>query len=436
MIQQWELDNGAHVLLDSVPNTDTASIGFWFLHGPRDEHASAVVSPSQAPAPLGSGPRGASHYLEHLLFKGTRRRDAFAIARDIDRVGGMLNAFTEKEGSCFYITLPKAHIALAMDVLADMVFCSILDESELEKEKSVIINEILSALDNPDELAHELFLSQMWGDHPLAWKITGDVEDIQGSTREAIRRFYAERYGPANLVVTAAGGFEVDWMADLIREKIGAERGGLFVPDRMGPTSRTFWRHEASRFNQIQVYLGTAYDVPKGDHGPHYDALVFSNAVGESMSSRLFQEIREKQALCYAISCFRAIFTDTALWTVYANTTPEQLPDLLRALDKELERVLAHPLTETEIEDAKSHLEGSLILAKSDMEVRMKRLARLHSLALDVIEYGESLTYIKGVSARGVRDITERIVRPGSFGLAAYGGEEIKNFEDQRFSFT
>ena len=421
MIQKWVFDNGANVLLDAFDTTGTASVGFWFLHGSRDEQESQ---------------RGVSHFLEHMLFKGTLRRDAFNIAREIDRVGGMLNAFTEKEITCFYITLPKEHISLALDVLSDMIFHSTLAAEEMEKEKSVIINEILSSLDSPDELAHELYLSSIWGNHPLAQKITGDVEDLKGSTRAELLEVYSERFVPSNLVIAAAGAFEPQRMADLIYAKIGAAQDRSFTKHRSAPSAGRFLRHEPSRFNQIQVYAGTDLGIPQGDHSRHYDALVFSNAVGETMSSRLFQEIREKQALCYSIACFRSLFTDAALWTIYCNTTPAQTSSMLAALNMELSRLLTHPLSETEIEDAKSHLAGSLTMAREDMEIRMKRLVRLHSMSLEIIEFEQSLGYIKSVSIDGVDRIVQDVVSKTQFNLLVYGGEKINNFEDYGFTFA
>jgi predicted Zn-dependent peptidase len=178
LVRTCALENHALLLLEDVSSTDTVSIGFWLKNGSRDEK---------------DGERGFSHFLEHMLFKGTERRNAFEIARSIDRVGGILNAFTENELTCFYCTLPVEHIDLAVDILTDMVFHSVLDPMELEKEKSVILNEVLSYMDMPEQLAHEVYLSNMWGNHPLAMKITGEIGEIKAVTLERLESFYRDR---------------------------------------------------------------------------------------------------------------------------------------------------------------------------------------------------------------------------------------------------
>jgi len=180
------LASGATLLLEPVDRTDTLCIGFWFLHGSRDEDA---------------GERGFSHFLEHMLFKGTARRTALEIAQEIDRVGGIINAFTEKETTCIYVIIPCEHLRLAFDVLTDMMAGSLLDEGEIEKEKAVIVNEIRSVDDSPEEKGHDRYLREMWGEHPLSRKITGEVAEVQGISRAALSRFYRERLVPSNAII-------------------------------------------------------------------------------------------------------------------------------------------------------------------------------------------------------------------------------------------
>ncbi len=345
MIYTERLASGATLLLEPVDRTDTLCIGFWFLHGSRDE------GPSQ---------RGYSHLLEHMLFKGTSRRSAFTIAREIDRVGGLINAFTEKETTCLYTIIPREHLRLAFDILTDMVTGSLVDATELEKEKEVIINEIRSAEDSPEEKGHDRYLREMWGDHALALKITGEVDQVRGAGRQKLVRFSTEWLVPANTIIAVAGNFE----PDDARSLASAVFPGSAVHTRQARTAPG-WRRRASfvpdRFNQVQIYAGTCYAL---DHeiGPYYTSLVFSTAFGESMSSRLFQKLREEEGLCYTVYSFRTFFSDTGMWTIYANTTPAQTGKFLSALDQELSRLLSQPLSGPEIEDAKSHLVGSMIL--------------------------------------------------------------------------
>ncbi len=434
MIQKWVLDNGTHILFDTVDNTDSACVGFWFNCGSRDERTDARRTAVLVDE------RGFTHFLEHMLFKGTERRTAFQIAKEIDRVGGFLNAFTEREATCFFATLPCEHLELAVDVLSDMIFHSVLDSGEIEKEKSVIINEVLSVMDSPEELAHESYLTSLWGEHPLAWRITGSVEDVKKIDREQLLTFYKQRFVPENLTISIAGRFDATRVFELIgntvnhRDRLSGQASNAgFLAARTTPKKESAWQHKKDRFKQVQIYTGTDLPIQRGKHRPLYDALVFSNAVGESMSSRLFQQIREVKALCYSISSYRTIFTDISLWTIYCNTSPDTVRKLLGALDEELRRLLSEPLTEIEVEDAKNHLMGTLILAKEDMEVRMKRLYRLHSLLGEIIEFEDSLKLIDEVDRERILRVTDQLLQKRDFNLVAFGGSKIKNFNDLRF---
>jgi predicted Zn-dependent peptidase len=193
LIRTARLDSRSQVILESVRNTDVVSIGFWNICGSRDEARPEA---------------GFSHFLEHMIFKGTLRRSAFQIAREVERVGGYLNAFTEKEVTCFYCTLPAEDVELAVDVLADMYFNSLLDPREIEKEKAVVINEIQTAEDNPEEKAHQLYLEGLWNGHELSRKITGESQEVSAIGREELERFYRERFTPAHTVITASGRLE------------------------------------------------------------------------------------------------------------------------------------------------------------------------------------------------------------------------------------
>jgi predicted Zn-dependent peptidase len=419
VIYTERLASGATLLLEPVDRTDTLCIGFWFLHGSRDE---------------GPDQRGYSHLLEHMLFKGTARRSALSIAQEIDRVGGIINAFTEKETTCVYTIIPREHLRLAFDILTDMTVGSLLDPVELEKEKEVIATEIRSVDDSPEEKGHDRYLREMWGDHPLARKITGEVEEVKGAGREDLAGFARQWLVPANTIIAVAGNFDPQEARDLA--------GALYTaPSAMNRAARTppTWRRKAAfvpdRFNQVQIYAGTSYGL---DHqvGPYYTSLVFSTAVGESMSSRLFQKLREDLALCYTVYSFRTFFSDTGLWTVYANTTPGQTRKFLDELDRELRRVLTEPLSGAEIRDAKSHLVGSMILSREDMETRMKRLARQYLMMDRVLAFEESVSALQAVTPEDLEAHGRRCLKGETFGLLAYGSKEVGKFKAFDFSFA
>lgn len=420
MILTEKLANGATLLLEPVDRTDTLSIGIWFLTGSRDE---------------GPTERGYSHFLEHMLFKGTAKRSSLDIAREIDRVGGIINAFTEKEVICIYAIIPREHFRLAFDILSDMTVGSLLDAAEMEKEKEVIINEIQSVDDSPEEKGHDRFLREMWGENPLSRKITGEVEEVRGIKREDLERFYRTCIVPPNTVIAIAGNFDVEEaraLADSVfpahtaapartaRSTPGWRQRNLFVPDR---------------FNQTQIYAGTCYPMGK-DVSHYYTSLVFSTAFGESMSSRLFQKLREENGLCYTVYSFRTFFSDMGMWTIYANTTPGQAGKFLAALDQELARILREPLTSAEIADAKSHLIGSLILSREDMETRMKRLVRQHTMMDRILEFDESVLALQEVTVDAAAAYADLCLRRDAFSLLAYGSRGVRKLRGFDFSFS
>jgi predicted Zn-dependent peptidase len=424
MIHTERLASGALLLAEPVDRTDTLCIGFWFLHGSRDEE---------------DGEHGFSHFLEHMLFKGTRARSAFQIAQEIDRVGGLINAFTEKESTCLYVILPREHVRLAFAVLSDMAAGSLLDSLEIEKEKAVIVNEIGSVDDSPEEKGHEQYLRRMWGEHPLSRKITGEAAEVKAVDCDALAAFYDSRFTPGNLIVAAAGNFDLAEVRSLATEALTGRGGAGDAARASGhprgrPNRRPDTSFVADRFNQVQLYAGISYPIDR-ELAHYYTSLVFSTAFGESMSSRLFQRLREEQALCYTVYSFRTFYSDIGQWTVYANATPAQTGKLLAALNAELARLVREPLNEREIDDARSHLVGSMIVAREDMESCMKRLVRQHSMIERVLEFDESVRMIRSVSASDVGRFVRTHVRSDAFNLMAYGSRGVARHAGFRFSF-
>lgn len=419
MIQRLNIAHDTRVLLERVEHTDAVSVGLWFRHGSRDE------SPLE---------KGFSHFLEHMLFKGTSRRGPLQIAQDVDRVGGVLNAFTEKETTCLYATVPREYLELAVDVLLDIAFHSVLPESEIVKEKSIIGNEIEAYEDNPEEMAHEQFLRDMWGEHPLALKISGEIEEINGIERSALLDFYRRYFGVLGCIISVAGGFDIDDVVALLESRLADVPGGQAVPQRVSPVRRASWRHASGPFKQVQLFAGVNFPLPNSTEA-FFRLLVFSTVFGESMSSRLFQELRENKGLCYAVYAFRAYYADTALWSVYAGTSPQLVISLLEALNMELRRFKQEPPSEAEITDAKSHLRGGVALSKDDMEARMRRLVRQELLNGVVLDYDEAIRVLEGVTREHVVELIEELVRADSFNLLAYGGKSLGRLEKARFAF-
>ncbi|MBN1835359.1 MAG: insulinase family protein [Spirochaetales bacterium] len=419
MIQATELPCGPRVILEPVENTEAVSIGFWQDHGSRDE--------TEAEA-------GFSHFLEHMVFKGTRRRSAYQIAQAIDRVGGYLNAFTEKEVTCFYCTLPGESIELAVDVLADMLSDALLDEVEIEKEKAVVLNEISAADDNPEEKGQQHYLERLWGGHALSRQITGLKHQVTRIRRQELLEFYRTRFSPCRLVITASGKLEPGRLLQLLQERLPEKGSAWSNGRRTAPPVRKLWQALPDKFEQVQVYTGICFPSSKRLE-EYYHELVLNTLFGESMSSRLFQRIREDEGLCYSVYSYRTYFTDLAMWTVYANTSPGTIPTLLRAVQRELARLRTDAPSLEEIEDAKSQLRGNMILSKEDMENRMKRLFRQHHLTGKTLEYEESLRLLGNVGQDDVVELIERRLRPEDFNLLAYGSRRLRKLPMTGFAF-
>lgn len=419
MIQSTELDSGARIILETVDNTDVASIGLWQLNGSRDEDDSEV---------------GYTHFLEHMLFKGTARRSAYQIAQAVERVGGYLNAFTEKEVTCFYCTLPGEAIELAIDVLTDIYFAARLDEQELRKEKTVIVNEIKTIEDNPEEKGQQIYLENLWNGHSLSRKITGEVHQVEEISKEPLYSFYKDRYTPGSTVITASGKIDPDKLATSLQTVFSAGGGQGVGKNRNTPSAHVRWEAVPDKFEQVHLYTGTSY-ASSTNIREYYQDLVFNTLFGESMSSRLFQRLREDRGLCYSVSSFRSYFTDVALWTIYANTIPSMLPNLIEAINEELARLHSEAPTQQEIEDAISQLKGNMILAKEDMENRMKRLFRQYHLTHRAIEYDSSLRLLAEITREDILSIIEQRIQPQQFSLLAYGNKKIRRLPRSSYSF-
>ena len=417
MILTERLACGAELLLEPVDRTDTLCIGFWYPYGSRDEK---------------DGEHGYCHFLEHMLFKGTRSRTAFQIAQQIDRVGGYINAFTEKETTCVYVVIPKEHIRLAYEVLTDMAGFSMLDEKEMEKEKTVVVNEILSIDDSPEEKGHELYIKELWDGHPLARKITGEVEEVEGITRAGLEGFYRSRFTPS--VIAVAGNFDPAEARALSNAVYAEGKRPPEPPRRERPVTARFTDFAADRFTQAHIYAGTSYPLSR-DISHYYTSLLFSTAFGESMSSRLFQKLREELGLCYSVYSFRTFFSDIGQLTIYANATPKLAGRLLEALNGELKSITRDPMSAEAIADAKSHLIGSMILSKEDMESRMKRLVRQNEMIDRVLEFEESVAMIGKVSMADVEKFVSTYLKSSVFSLLVFGVKKVSAMRGFTFDF-
>ncbi|WP_379126633.1 M16 family metallopeptidase [Paenibacillus sp. sgz500958] len=352
------LSNGLRVVMEKIPTGRSVSFGIWVKTGSRNE------------APENNG---VSHFVEHMLFKGTERFSAKEIAEQFDAIGGNVNAFTSKEYTCYYAKVLDEHLPIAVDVLSDMFFRSKMDAEELAKEKNVILEEISMCEDTPDDLVHDLLCAAAYGEHPLAYTILGLRERLMDMTPEDLHAYMKKQYTIENTVISVAGNID-DGIVDLLERHFGSfDNHGtsepLSPPDFQGEFK--FHRKKTEQ-NHICISLP---GVRSGDP-LQYAMVLINNAIGGGMSSRLFQEIREKRGLAYSVYSYHSAQADSGLFTVYAGTAPKQTKEVTE-LTKEMLRDLAeNGLSEDELRKGKEQLKGSLILSLESTSSRMNRIGK------------------------------------------------------------
>jgi len=399
-IGRTEFGSGLRVVTERMPGVRSVAVGFWVLAGSRDE-----------PPPVG----GASHFLEHLLFKGTRTRSARDIAEAFDNVGGDVNAFTAKEYTCFHARVRDRDVPMAIDHLCDMVQHSLLRSRDLEAERRVILEEINVHEDSPDELIHDLFAETLWPDHPLGRRILGTRPSITGMTREQVRRFYRRHYVPGNLVVVAAGNLQHDLLLDLVAGNMPT--GPIRAQERITwnlreggaaplPSGRSLVRRRATE--QAHICIGTN-GVSRVDPDRFAFGIV-NTALGGGMSSRLFQEIREKRGLAYSVYSYHSMYTEAGLFCTYVGTTPGRAKEATAIVRAELEDVAEKGLTPQELDRAKGHMKGSLVLSLEDPGGRMSRLGKSEISHGEILTTNQILRRIQAVTPEDARRVAERVL--------------------------
>jgi predicted Zn-dependent peptidase len=400
-VRRTVLPGGLRVITESLPSVRSATIGIWAGVGSRDEDLRHA---------------GATHYLEHLLFKGTTRRSALEISAAIDAVGGELNAFTAKEYTCYYARVLDADLPLAIDVLADMVTGSLLEPSEVEAERSVILEEIAMTEDDPADTAHEAFGWQLFGDTPLGRPILGTVDSINAITRDQVAEHYAARYTPDNLVVAAAGNLDHDLVVELTRRSFagvlrdGAVPASARLPGPAGPEvgAGTGVRLIQRPVEQANLVLGCA-GVPRTDDR-RFALGVLNAALGGGMSSRLFQEVREKRGLAYSIYSFNSQHADVGQWGIYVGCLPAKADDVLAICADEVAKVCASGLTDDELARGKGQLRGSMVLGMEDPASRMTRLGKSELVYPRLEPVDEILAKIAAVTHDDIRAVAATVL--------------------------
>src|ERR1700734_2109795 len=402
-VRRSVLPGGLRVVTEFLPAVRSVSLGIWVGVGSRDEDEAHA---------------GATHYLEHLLFKGTKRRSALELSAEMDAVGGEMNAFTAKEYTCYYARVLDADLPLAVDVLSDMVTSSLITPKDVDAERNVVLEEIAMNEDDPSDTVHEAFTAKLYGDTPLGRPILGTTDSINAITRDQIFEHYQARYTPEHLVVAAAGNLEHETVVQLVARAFGPvlDRAAEPAPPRLNGDHAPGAGRQAgvgttlvSRgIEQANLVLGC--EALARTDGRRFALGVLNAAFGGGMSSRLFQEVREKRGLAYSVYSFSAQHADTGMWGIYVGCLPSKADDVLAICAEEITKVVDGGLTDAELARGKGQLRGSIVLGLEDPSSRMSRLGKSELVYPRLEPVEEVLASIDAVTHDDIRAVAVDIL--------------------------
>jgi predicted Zn-dependent peptidase len=406
-IRRTRLDSGLRIVTEELPTQRSVAVGFWVGVGSRDEH---------------DDDRGATHFLEHLLFKGSERRSAHDIAHAIESVGGDMNAFTMQEMTAFYVRVPEDQLDVAIDTLADVVWSPALRSEDVDGERRVIFEELRLRGDTPDDIVHDVFAGAMFPDHPLGREVLGTLESITTMERDTIARYHHDYYRPSMMVVAAAGRLRHD---DVV-ERISARPGAL-QPNGGRPLERAAGLLPARPLavvprdsEQVHAVVGTR-GIPRDDPD-RFPLTVLNQALGGGLSSRLFQEVRERRGLAYSVYSYRVAYFDTGAFAVYVGTAPDRVHEAVEVVSGELDRLRRdRGLVADELESAKGHLKGSMMLSLETSNSRMHRLGSSELILDEVWSLDELMARIDAVTTDDISRVVDRLFASGLRTLAVVG---------------
>jgi predicted Zn-dependent peptidase len=398
------LDNGLRILTERMTQVRSISIGVWLTRGSRHETAERS---------------GIAHFVEHMLFKGTSSRTAEDIAQQIDSIGGQLDAFTAKEYASYYIKVLDEHLPLAIDVLADIVRNPAFVPEDVEREKKVVVEEIKMVEDTPDDLVHEIFTQGFWENHPLGRPILGTRDTVESFSSTLLRDYFSQAYTPRNLIVSAVGNLEHARVRELVDEKFGslASAGDASIDEPPRVVPQTVIRNK--ELEQSHICVGVS-SYPQ-NHDDRYASYVLNTLLGGSMSSRLFQNVREKRGLAYAVFSGLSAYRDAGSFTIYAGCANEAVGEVLDLVVEEMRGVKSASVPEAELQRSKDHLKGSLMLSLENTASRMSHIARQEIYFDRQFGLDETLQGIERVTAEDVLRVANDLFRNGSLAATVLG---------------
>jgi len=398
------LGNGLRLLTERMSQVRSVTIGVWLTRGSR--HESAEQS-------------GIAHFVEHMLFKGTASRSAEDIAQAIDSIGGQLDAFTAKEYASYYIKVLDEHLPLAIDILSDIVRNPAFAPEDIAREKKVVIEEIKMVEDTPDDLVHELFTQGFWEDHPLGRPILGTRETVESFSSDLLRSYFRQTYTPQNLIVAAVGNIDHHAVRDLVATKFGDMKVAGGPPDEQPPMVAPKILVRNKELEQSHVCLGSS--SYRQDHEERYASYVMNTLLGGSMSSRLFQNVREKRGLAYAVFSGLSAYRDAGSFTIYAGCANEAVGEVIDLIVDELKGIKRSDVPAAELQRAKDHLKGSLMLSLENTASRMSHLARQAIYFDRLLDLDDTLQGVERVTADDVRRVATDLFRRGGLAVTVLG---------------
>ncbi|HEY7162771.1 MAG TPA: pitrilysin family protein, partial [Acidobacteriota bacterium] len=412
-IRKDVLDNGLTILTESIEHLRSISLGVWLNKGSRDE------SPEDA---------GIYHFIEHMVFKGTEKRSTYEIARIMDSIGGFNDAFTSKENTCFYAKILDEHLPIIFDIFSDILLYPRFDREDLERERKVVHEEFKMVEDNPSDLVHEIFLENFWAAHPLGRPILGTLNSVNALTPETLRERFLESYIPPNILISAAGNISHEKLMEAVQSyfTFPGIKDAHVLENQPAPEPRpmTLLR---SKKDLEQAHLCIGAMGHSSDHPDRYAAGVMNVILGGSMSSRLFQKIREEMALCYTVFSSMSSFNDAGYVSVYAGTSPEMTQTAAELIIKECKLLAKEAVSNDELENAKNHLKGSLILSLESSSNRMFSLARNEMIFGRQISTQEILDEISKVTVDDVLRVSQDLFLHSDYGIVVVGDMDELN---------
>ncbi len=404
MFRKKVLANGLTVLTETIPHVRSVAVGVWIRRGSRHERKEEG---------------GLAHFLEHMVFKGTERRTQAEIAQEMDSIGGQTDAFTSHEYAGFHAKVLDEHVPRAVDLLADIVIAPRFDAQEIERERKVIFDEMKSVEDTPDEVVQDLFVESFWPDHPLGRPVLGVRDTVSRFQRGDLLGFFRKTYAPSNLIVSAAGNLEAEGFFELIDEhfsRLVTPPDGLVThPPRVSPQVHL----QEKDLELAHIVLGC--EAPAQASPRRHVAYVLNAVLGGNLSSRLFQVVREEHALAYAIFSSLSAYSDVGQFSVYSGTEPENVPRVLELLLQEIRRIKAEPVGDAELQRAKDHLRGSILMGLESVNARMSQLARQEMYFRRYLTVDETLAGIEAVRSSDVLELAEEMFGRGPLALTVLG---------------